>query len=107
MMKCTAPPRAPPIALGEKNWRREKVDVGGLVRVLAQGAGAVFGAGVVRNTAARLGAEARPVVKGAVRAGLTAADRVQNWTAEAREQIQDLIEEARADQREATEERRR
>lgn len=81
--------------------------MGGLLRVLAQGAGAVLGAGVVRNTAARLGAEGRPVVKGAVRAGLTAADRAQTWTAEAREQILDLIEEARAEQRDATQGRRR
>ena len=75
--------------------------MGGVFNALARGAGLVFGAGAVREAATRLGTETRPVLKSAIRAGITAADRFEVWTAVAREQLEDLVEEARAEQRDA------
>jgi DNA invertase Pin-like site-specific DNA recombinase len=75
--------------------------MGSIFSALARGAGLVLGAGVVREAAARLGTETRPVLKSAVRAGLTAADRFEVWAAVAREELEDIVEEARAEQRAA------
>lgn len=72
--------------------------MGGLMNLLARGAGMIFGAGAVKDAGARLGAEARPAMLAAVRAGLVAGDRLGTWTAEAREQLEDLVAEARAEQ---------
>lgn len=73
--------------------------MGGLVSILARGAGMIFGAGAVKDATTRLSEEARPVMRAAVRAGLVAGDRLGTWTAEAREQLEDLVAEARAEQR--------
>jgi hypothetical protein len=73
--------------------------VGGLVSVLARGVGMIFGAGAVKDATTRLSEEARPAMRAAVRAGLAAGDRLGAWTAEAREQLEDLVAEAREEQR--------
>jgi predicted ArsR family transcriptional regulator len=38
-------------------------------------------------------------LKTAIRAGLAAGERLETWTAGAREQLEDLVEETRAEQR--------
>jgi hypothetical protein len=73
--------------------------MGGLLNLLARGAGLVFGADVVREASARLSVETRPMLKTAIRAGLAAGERLETWTAGAREQLEDLVEETRAEQR--------
>jgi hypothetical protein len=73
--------------------------VGSLLNLLARGAGLVFGADAVRETSAKISAETRPMLKTAIRAGLTAGERLETWTAGAREQLEDLVAEARAEQR--------
>ncbi len=80
--------------------------VGGLFSLLARGAGFVFGADAVREATTRLSAETRPAMKAAVRAGLTVGDQLERWTAGAREQVEDIIEEARAERREENNQRR-
>lgn len=73
--------------------------MGGLLNLLARGAGLVLGADAVREASARISTEARPMLKTAIRAGLTAGERLETWTAGAREQLEDLVAEARAEQR--------
>jgi hypothetical protein len=73
--------------------------MGGLLNLLARGAGLVFGADVVREASARLSVETRLMLKTAIRAGLAAGERLETWTAGAREQLEDLVEETRAEQR--------
>jgi hypothetical protein len=73
--------------------------VGGLLNLLARGAGLVLGADAVREVSVKLAAETRPMVKTAIRAGLSAGERLEAWTAGAREQFEDLVAEARAEQR--------
>ena len=80
--------------------------VGGLFNLLARGAGLLFGAEAVRDVATRLSVETRPAVKAAVRAGMTVGDHLERWTAGAREQVEDIIEEARAERRQDGEQRR-
>ena len=70
----------------------------GLLGLLARGAGLAAGAGVAREVAARLGGDLRPVVKEAVRAGLVVSERVAEWTAEARAQLDQIVAEAREEQ---------
>lgn len=88
-----------PVTVATQHVWKGRANVGGLFGLLAKGAGAILGANVARETVARLGAEARPLVRSAVKAGLTAADQMQHWTAEAREQLSDIVEEVRAEQR--------
>ncbi|HEV7216770.1 MAG TPA: DUF5132 domain-containing protein [Chloroflexota bacterium] len=73
--------------------------MGSLMGVLARGVGMIFGAGAVKDASTRLSEEARPAVRAAVRAGLVAGDRLGALTAGAREQLEDLVAEARAELR--------
>lgn len=45
----------------------------------------------------------RPLAKSAIRAGISVTDEVKKWTAEAREQANDLYEEAKAERVQALE----
>lgn len=71
----------------------------GLLRLLARGAGLAAGANVAREAASRLAGDLRPVAKEAVRAGLALGDRVGHWSKEARAELDQLIAEAREEQR--------
>jgi hypothetical protein len=61
-----------------------------------------IGAGLVLTVARRNGEGLRPLAKSVVKAYLTASERVQELTGEARESLEDLYAEARAEQREAS-----
>jgi predicted ArsR family transcriptional regulator len=61
----------------------------------------------VQEATGRLNAGARPVLKSAIRAGMSAGERLETWTAGAREQFEDLIEEARAEHQREDEQRGR
>ena len=56
------------------------------------------GAGIVLAVLGNGGEGLRPITKSAVKAYLDVADRVNEMTAEARESIEDLYAEARAEQ---------
>lgn len=72
--------------------------MGGMISLLARGVGVIFGAEAVKDATTRISEEARPAMRAAVRAGLVVGDRFGAWTAEAREQLEDLVAEARAEQ---------
>lgn len=72
--------------------------MGELFEALLGGAGWGVGLGVVLGVASLAGKGVRPVAKEAIKLGMTAGARVQEWTAEMREQVDDLVAEARADQ---------
>ena len=75
--------------------------MGGMLGFLARSAGVAAGVGIARQAVERLGGDLRPALKTAVRLGLDASDRVGAWTAEARENLDDLVAEARAERDEA------
>ncbi|MGI8916754.1 MAG: DUF5132 domain-containing protein [Chloroflexota bacterium] len=72
--------------------------MGELFEALLGGAGWGVGLGVVLGAASLAGKGLRPLAKEAVKVGMTATTRVQEWTAEMREQMDDIVAEARADQ---------
>ncbi|HEV7213633.1 MAG TPA: DUF5132 domain-containing protein [Chloroflexota bacterium] len=72
--------------------------MGELFEALLGGAGWGVGLGVVLGVASLAGKGVRPVAKEAIKLGMTAGARVQEWTAEMREQVDDIVAEARADQ---------
>ena len=61
-----------------------------------------LGAGLVLAVTRGNGEGLRPLAKSAVKAYLTASERVRELTGEARESLEDLYAEARAEQREAS-----
>lgn len=71
--------------------------MGELFESLMGGAGWGLGIGVAIGAVTVAGKGLRPIVKEAVKAGMAAGDRVQGWTAEAREQFDDIIAEAKAE----------
>ena len=72
--------------------------MGELFDALLGGAGWGVGLGVVLGAASIAGKGLRPLAKEAVKLGMTAGSRVQEWTAEMREQVDDIVAEARAEQ---------
>jgi hypothetical protein len=72
--------------------------MGELFEALLGGAGWGVGLGVVLGAASIAGKGLRPLAKEAVKLGMTAGSRVQEWTAEMREQVDDIVAEARAEQ---------
>jgi hypothetical protein len=72
--------------------------MGELFEALLGGAGWGVGVGVVLGVVSVAGKGLRPVAKEAIKLGMTAGARVQEWTAEMREQVDDIVAEARADQ---------
>jgi hypothetical protein len=72
--------------------------VGELFEAVLGGAGWGIGIGVVLGAVSLAGKGLRPVAKEAIKLGMTAGTRVQEWTAEMREQMDDIVAEARADQ---------
>lgn len=75
--------------------------MGELFEAVLGGAGWGLGLGVVAGAVALTGG-VRPLAKAAVKLGLTAGARVQEWTAGTREQVDDIVAEARAEQGGAT-----
>jgi hypothetical protein len=71
--------------------------VGDLFESLLGGAGWGLGIGVAIGAVTVAGKGLRPIVKEAIKAGMAAGERVQGWTAEAREQFDDIIAEAKAE----------
>lgn len=72
--------------------------MGELFEALLGGARWGVGLGVVLGVASLAGKGVRPVAKEALKLGMTAGARVQEWTAEMREQVDDIMAEARAEQ---------
>jgi hypothetical protein len=72
--------------------------MGELFEALLGGAGWGVGLGVVLGAASIAGKGLRPLAKEAVKLGMTAGSRVQEWTADMREQVDDIVAEARAEQ---------
>lgn len=72
--------------------------MGDLFEALLGGAGWGVGLGVVLGAASLAGKGLRPVAKEAIKLGMTAGTRLQEWTAEMREQVDDIVAEARAEQ---------
>lgn len=71
--------------------------MGDLFETLLGGAGWGIGVGVAIGAVSVVGRGLRPVVKEALKAGMAAGDRLQGWTAEAREQFDDIVAEAKAE----------
>lgn len=57
-----------------------------------------LGAGVVLAVVRGGGTDVKPLARGAMKAYLTASEKIQELTAEARESIEDLYAEARSEQ---------
>jgi hypothetical protein len=76
--------------------------MGELFEALLGGAGWGVGLGVVLGAASLAGKGLRPVAKEAIKLGMTAGTRLQEWTAEMREQVDDIVAEARAEQESPT-----
>jgi hypothetical protein len=72
--------------------------MGELFEALLGGAGWGVGLGVVLGVASLAGKGLRPVAKETLKLGMTAGTRLQEWTAEMREQVDDIVAEARAEQ---------
>lgn len=72
--------------------------MGELFDALLGGAGWGLGLGAAVGVVSLAGKGLRPVAKEAIKLGMTAGARVQEWTAEMREQADDLVAEARAEQ---------
>ena len=71
--------------------------MGELFESLMGGAGWGVGIGLAIGAVAVVGRGVRPVVKEALKAGMAAGERVQEWTAEAREQFDDIVAEAKSE----------
>ena len=71
--------------------------MGELFEALAGGAGWGLGLGAALGAVALTG-RVRPLAKAAVKLGLAAGTRVQEWTAETREELTDIVAEARTEQ---------
>jgi len=71
--------------------------MGELFEALAGGAGWGLGLGAALGAVALTG-RVRPLAKAAVKLGLAAGTRVQEWTAQTREELADIVVEARAEQ---------
>ena len=68
--------------------------MGELVETLLGGAGWGLGIGAAVGALSIVGGGLRPVAKQAIKFGMAAGDRIQEWTAEMREQMDDLVAEA-------------
>ena len=68
--------------------------MGDLVETLLGGAGWGLGIGAAVGALSIVGGGLRPVAKQAIKLGMAAGDRLQEWTAEMREQMDDLVAEA-------------
>lgn len=71
--------------------------MGDLLETLLGGAGWGLGIGAALGAVSLFGRGLRPVAKQAVKLGMAAGDRVQEWTAEMREQVDDIVAEAKAE----------
>ena len=72
--------------------------MGELLEALLGGAGWGLGVGAALGVVSLAGQGLRPLAQAAVQLGMTAGPRVQEWTAETREHVEDLVAEARAEQ---------
>lgn len=72
--------------------------MGELLEALLGGAGWGLGLGAALGVVSLAGQGLRPLAKAPVQLGMTAGTRVQEWTAEMREQVDDLVADARAEQ---------
>jgi hypothetical protein len=71
--------------------------MGELFEALLGGAGWGLGLGAAVGAVALAGG-VQPLAKAAVKLGMTAGTRVQEWSAEMREQMDDIVAEAKAEQ---------
>lgn len=72
--------------------------MGELFEAVLGGAGWGLGIGAALGVVSVAGKGLRPVAKEVIKLGMTAGSRVQEWTAEMREQMDDIVAEARAEQ---------
>ncbi len=72
--------------------------MGELFEAVLGGAGWGLGIGAALGVVSIAGKGLRPVAKEAIKLGMTAGNRVQEWTAEMREQVDDIVAEARSEQ---------
>jgi hypothetical protein len=63
--------------------------------------GRIVGIGLALGVGVLVGRGLRPVAKGAIKGSMSLADRVKEYTAEARESLQDLYHEAKAEREQA------
>ncbi len=63
--------------------------------------GRILGIGLALGAGVLIGRGMRPVAKGAVKGYMSLADRMKEYTAEARESLEDLYHEAKAEREQA------